>query len=209
MLVDKKVRDFIEELASDSPAPGGGSIAALSGASGAALLSMFAGLTIGKEKYKESESEMRRLLSLAQQKAADLLQAVDNDTAAFNQLMAAFRLPKSTAEEKANRKEAIAAALDKTIEIPLGVATHCVELLGEIVSLISKGNENAVTDAGVGALVLHAGMRGAIYNVRINLLSIKNEQKREDFKNRIKKLTKEGEGHFATISRYLESALET
>jgi formiminotetrahydrofolate cyclodeaminase len=207
MLVDKTVKNFIDELASDSPAPGGGSISALSGACGAALLSMFAGLTIGKEKYRENEQEMVQGRDEAHRTTGKLLTALDKDTDAFNQLMEAFRLPKETDGLKDKRKAAIKEAVEKTIEVPLQVAKDCVDLLEKISILISKGNTNAVSDAGVGALMLESGLKGAVYNVKINLLSLKDEIRRKEIQETVNDLLKKGNKYSEKIAEYVEEQI--
>jgi formiminotetrahydrofolate cyclodeaminase len=207
MLIDKTVKNFIDELASDSPAPGGGSISALSGACGAALLSMFAGLTIGKEKYRENEQEMVQVRGEANRTTEMLLTAIDKDTDAFNKLMEAFRLPKETEELKAERRAAIKEAVDKTIEVPLQVAIDCVNVLEKISILISKGNINAVSDAGVGALMLNAGLKGAVYNVKINLLSLKDEIRRKEIQKTVNELLKKGNKCLEKIAEYVEEQI--
>lgn len=207
MLIDKTVKNFIAELASDSPAPGGGSISALSGACGAALLSMFAGLTIGKEKYRENEQEMLGGRDEAHKTTERLLAAIDKDTDAFNQLMEAFRLPKKTEELKTERRAAIKEAVDKTIEVPLQVAKNCVNILEKISILISKGNINAVSDAGVGALMLEAGLKGAVYNVKINLLSLKDEIRRKEIQKTVNELFEKGNQYSEKIAEYVEEQI--
>lgn len=175
MLIHLKFIDFIEELASDSPAPGGGSVSALAGSLGAALASMVANLTVGKEKFKEHEKEIQLSLDTATRLKNKLKGLVDEDTEAFNRVMAAFKMPKAKDEEKKARSKAIQEAMQHAAKIPMEVAEACLEILVITELLVKKGNPNALSDGGVGALMAAAGVQGAVFNVRINLGSIKDE----------------------------------
>ena len=175
MLIHLKFIDFIEELASDSPAPGGGSVSALAGSLGAALASMVANLTVGKEKFKEHEKEIQLSLDTATRLKNKLTSLVDEDTEAFNRVMAAFKMPKAKDEEKKARSIAIQEAMQHAAKIPMEVAEACLEILVITELLVKKGNPNALSDGGVGALMAAAGVQGAVFNVRINLGSIKDE----------------------------------
>lgn len=174
MLVEMTVADFISELASDTPAPGGGSVAALSGALGAALAAMVCRLTVGNAKYAAVDQEMRSVLTKADVLKAVLTKLIDEDTAVFNQVMSAYRLPKVTDEEKALRSEAIQLNLKAAAELPLTVAEHCFALLELAKQTLDCGNANASSDAAVAGAMAHAGLVAALYNVRINAMSIKD-----------------------------------
>lgn len=176
MLAKLTVEGFVEELASNSPAPGGGSAAALSGAMAAALVAMVARLTIGKEKYKDVEKEMKSLLFRADALWGKLLESVDLDTGAFNDVMVAFKLPKETERQKEIRTEAIQAASRRAAEVPLNTAFRCLEVLRLTPAVAARGNASAASDAGVAANLAYAGLQGAILNVRINLGSIKDAE---------------------------------
>lgn len=175
-LVEMKISEFIEELSSDSPAPGGGSVAALSGALSAALSSMVCNLTIGKEKYKDVEYDMENILERLQNIRKRLLEIIDEDTEAFNQVMDAFKLPKNTEEEKKVRKEKIQEALKKAALVPLETARLCAEIIEISKEVAEKGNKNSITDAGVSMIMADAGLKSAILNVKINLKSIEDEK---------------------------------
>ncbi len=175
-LVEMKISEFIEELSSDSPAPGGGSVAALSGALSAALSSMVCNLTIGKEKYKDVEYDMENILERLQNIKKRLLEIIDEDTEAFNQVMDAFKLPKNTEEEKKVRKEKIQEALKKAAHVPLETARLCAEIIEISKEVAEKGNKNSITDAGVSMIMADAGLKSAILNVKINLKSIEDEK---------------------------------
>lgn len=182
MLIKKQVDDFIEELASDSPAPGGGSVAALSGAMGAGLVSMVARLTIGKKGYEDVEDLMKQTLAASEKIRAELTLLVDKDTQAFNQVMASFKMPKKTQEEKSLRSDSIQAAFQNATLTPLGVAQLCLGVLELALSVAGKANQNAASDLGVAAQMAYAGAEGAVMNVKINLPSIKNLQFSEEKK---------------------------
>ncbi len=171
-LVAMKVADFVDEVASESPAPGGGSVAALAGALGAALAAMVGNLTVGKKGYEAAWAEMSALAVESQRVKDALVRAIDEDTAAFNDLMEAMKLPKSTEEQKAAREAAIQAGYKKAAQVPLETARICLEAIRLCERAAAKGNRNSASDAGVGALMARAGVEGAALNVRINLGAI-------------------------------------
>ena len=186
MLIDMKCSEFIEELASDSPAPGGGSVSALAGSLGAALASMVANLTLGKEKFKEQEEEIQWALDKATQIKLQLRDLVDEDTEAFNQVMAAFKMPKAAEEEKKARSQAIQKAMQNAANIPMQVAEASLEVLILTQVMVNKGNPNALSDGGVGALMALAGIQGALFNVKINLGSIKDKEFVSEMESKLK-----------------------
>ncbi len=170
-LVAMTVAAFVDEVSSDSPAPGGGSVAALSGSLAAALSAMVANLTVGKKGYESVWDAMSGMAVRAQAVKSTLVRAVDADTNAFNAVMDAMKLPKVTPEEKAARDEALQAGYKSAIEVPLTTAEACVEAL-ELALLAVEGNRNSASDAGVAALMARAGVHGAALNVLINLGSV-------------------------------------
>lgn len=174
-LVRKRTDAFVHEVSRDSPAPGGGSVAALASSLGAALASMVANLTAGKSGYEEVEEEMIAVAERAQELKDRLLAAVDEDTQAFNAYMDALRLPKGTEEEKASRKAAMQAGLKQAVAVPLQTARHSLEALELCRSVARKGNRNSASDGGVGAHMAYAGLEGAVLNVLINLKEIEDE----------------------------------
>lgn len=169
MLIEKTVSQFLDELASNSPAPGGGSVAALAGAAGAALASMVCNLTIGKKKYAEVQDEMKAVLKETELLRKEFTQLIDKDTEAFNSVMAAFGLPKGSEQEVAARADAIQVATKAATLVPLSVMQACEKALLQAKAVAQKGNKNSASDAGVAALMLQAGCAGAALNVRINL----------------------------------------
>ncbi len=170
------VNEFLAELASDSPTPGGGSVAALSGALGAALCSMVCNLTIGKKKYVDVEEDLKRVLVETERLRLELNQLIDEDAAAFDKVMTAMKLPKETDDEKAAREAALQDSLVDAASIPLVVMGKCVEVVELSATVAEKGNVNAVSDAGVAALNGRAGVHAARLNVLINLGGIRAER---------------------------------
>ena len=207
MLVKMSLEEFGQELASDSPAPGGGSVAALSGALGAGLLSMVGRLTVGKKGYEGSQETAQRVEKEGDELRLELMELVDLDTAAFNEIMAAFKLPKETDEDKLNRGSAIQAAFHKAVDIPMTVAEKCVEILSLAWELKDKGNKNAASDLGVAAEASYAGLKGALMNVRINLPSIKDEIYVERARARADRLQKKAGEMRADIAETMETII--
>jgi methenyltetrahydrofolate cyclohydrolase len=172
MLTKKSVEEFLNELASNSPAPGGGSVAALAGALGSALTAMVCNLTIGKKKYASVEDEIKKVLEQIEPLRKKFILLIDKDTDTFNKVMEAYGLPKDSDEQKALRSAAIQSATKEATLVPLEVMKHCVDALALAKTIAEKGNANSITDAGVGALMLHAAVEGAALNVKINLTGI-------------------------------------
>lgn len=164
--------DFLAALASGDPTPGGGSAAAYSGAMAAALVSMVARLTTGKKKYADVEARMQELIRLADDARGQLQDAVAKDAAAFDAVMAAFRLPKGSPEEKASRKAAIQDATRSAAEAPLHAAGLVVDVMEWAAEAAEQGNANAITDAGSAAAMARASLTASSLNVRINAASI-------------------------------------
>ncbi|MCK4716331.1 MAG: cyclodeaminase/cyclohydrolase family protein, partial [Candidatus Marinimicrobia bacterium] len=175
-LVEMTARGFADELSTDSPAPGGGSVAALSGAMAASLTAMVANLTHGKKGYERHFEKMNDVAVGSQELKDELLRFVDLDTAAFNEVMACFRLPKKTTEDKARRQAAIQEATMNAANVPLQVMETCVKVL-ELTEVVSKyGNVNSISDAGVAALSADTAIKGAGLNVLINLSGIDDQE---------------------------------
>lgn len=171
-LVSATVAGFVDEVSRDTPAPGGGSIAALAGAIGAALAAMVANLSSGKAEFATRYEELDALAVQAQAVKDALLVAVDADTEAFNGVMAALRMPKDTAEQQAARRAALQSGYREATDVPMQTARHCRAALELCRRAAALGNEAMITDAGTGALVCLAGVKAAAYNVRVNLKSI-------------------------------------
>jgi formiminotetrahydrofolate cyclodeaminase len=175
MLTSLSVTDFLDEIASNSPAPGGGSISALAASLGAALTSMVCRLTIGKKKYADVQVEMEKVLKHSEELRAQFNAMIEEDTAAFNSVMAAYGLPKEIEEQKAKRTVEIQEATKAATLIPLKLMELCIKALELVKIIVEKENQNSLSDAGVAALMLHAGCEGAALNVLINLNNIQDE----------------------------------
>lgn len=178
-LTELDLKGFARELAGDSPAPGGGSVAALAGGLAAALCAMVSRLTLGRDKYKDAAQDMEMVRQKADAASARLLALVDEDAAAYNKVSAAFRMPKGTDEEKAARSEAIQEATKAAASTPLDTLRTTADLCDLCRLAVEKGNPNCITDAGVAAQLIRAAAKGAAYNVQINLSSIKDAVFRE------------------------------
>ncbi|MEN8235186.1 MAG: glutamate formimidoyltransferase [Actinomycetota bacterium] len=174
-LVAKTVTGFVDELSGDSPAPGGGSVAALAGALSAALSAMVASLTFSKRGMEETRPQMESTGRDAQDLKAWFLAAVDRDTDAFNGVLAAIRLPRKSDDDRAVRDQAMAEANRAATIVPLEVLEHCVEALDLALVAVREGNPNSVTDAGVAGACAVAAAEGASLNVRINLAGLEGD----------------------------------
>lgn len=173
---DKSIQIFLDELASKSATPGGGSVSALMGAQSAALTSMVCNLTIGKPKYAEVETEMQVLLQKSEALRAKLTGLIKADVDVFNRLMAAYGLPKETDEEKMARTEAIQTVLKAATEVPLDCARACAEAIELSRCAANKGNLGVISDAGAAVLAGYSGLKSAALNVYINTGSLKDRQ---------------------------------
>jgi len=174
MLAELTIKEFLEKTASGDPVPGGGSIAALSAAASASLVEMSANLTIGKKGYSEVEEKMKAISKQASRYRDKLIQNMDNDSDAYQQVIHAFKLPRRTEEEIKYRKEAIENALKHAALVPLSVAKDASNLIDLAGETVTKGYKNAVTDGVVAAVMARSAALSAIYNVKINLNSIKD-----------------------------------
>ena len=196
MLDQKTVREFINELGSNSPAPGGGSVAALGASLASALGAMVFNLTVGKKIYNEYSEEERMIIDKNleqclkhQDKFLDLM---NKDTEAFLILMSAFKLPKESEDEKKVRSSKIQEGYQEALEVPLSVAEEAFKIYAYIKTAAKLGNKNAISDAGVSALMLQTSIESAILNVKINLSSIKDDTYKENIKERCNELIEQG-----------------
>ena len=184
---------FIEELAAPTPTPGGGSAAAYAGAMGAGLVSMVAGLTIGKKKYAEVEAEMQAVRVVAENLRMELTQAVDDDASSFEVLMAAFKLPKETDEQKSTRSAAITRATLNAAHIPLHVSEDAVKVMELALKCAEHGNVLAISDAMSGFSMARASLTAAGCNVRININSLEDKSAGEKMLTELVALEKEAD----------------
>ena len=174
MTKSSSIAAFLDDLASERPTPGGGGAAAVCGAIGAALVSMVANLTIGKKNYEAVSEELKSVNAQAEALRAELTQAIEEDVAAFNSVMAAYGLERATDEQKAKRTAAIQAALKEATIAPLRAVKACFEVIRLSAAVAEKGNLNVISDAGVAVLAANAGLRSAALNVFINAKAIKD-----------------------------------
>lgn len=195
-LIDYSVHEFVKELDSASPAPGGGSASAFATAMGMGLSRMIGHLTIPKKKFKALEDNIQssfiRVHESFKEKQRRALELLDEDTEAFNGIMRAFKMPKDTDEDKQKRKKAIEKATYRAIDVPFEIATLSHEALKDMYILVKHGNKNAISDIGVSALLLYAGLEGALLNVKINLSGLTDDAYVKTTSETTKKLLKEG-----------------
>lgn len=206
-LVDQSLHQFILQVASSSPAPGGGSIAALQGACGVALTNMALELTVSKKKFQSFEPALQEQIKATHAKLQPLIQdfitCIDEDTEAFNLIMKAFSLPKATESEKQTRKQAILAGTYEAIAIPKKVIATALEALSLFEIVFPHLNQNTLSDQGVAILCLATAIEGAAYNVLINLPSLTDENEKALLKDEayqaILKANQHRSQHFETI----------
>ncbi|MFZ5825921.1 MAG: cyclodeaminase/cyclohydrolase family protein [Bacillota bacterium] len=188
---EQTIEAFCSQLAAGTPAPGGGAAAAVAGAMGASLVAMVAGLTVGREKFAAVNDEMAHAQEAGNREAAALLKCADEDQEAFDQVMAAFGLPKSNDEEKKARSQAVQAGYKAATQAPIKTMEHCLTTMRYALAVASKGNPNALSDGYVGFLTASAGFEGALWNVAINLGSIKDEGFRQEALEKVNRLRAE------------------
>ncbi len=206
-LIHLGMEEYLKVLASNAPAPGGGSVSALGCAQGVALANMVAELTIGKEKYSDYQE-----IVLAAKKKGDLLLEdlsadIDRDTDAFNLVADAFKMPKNTEEEKKLRSEAIQKGTVAATEVPFAVMEKGLQALEMVETLVGKSNPNASSDLGVAAQTLDAGVKGAWLNVKINVPGIKDQEKVQAFLQKGQKVLEESENIAKRIYQEIERSL--
>lgn len=172
LLQDQSIKDFAALTASDAPVPGGGSVSAMCAAISSALTQMVAGLTAGKKGYETETEKMTEIVNTMPKNTAEFLDGIDRDSEAFDRVMNAFRMPKSTNEEKAVRRQKINEATVYAAEVPMNLAREAVKLFPVIDYVSSSGNKNALSDIAVATMILRTAVRGALFNVRINLASL-------------------------------------
>jgi glutamate formiminotransferase/formiminotetrahydrofolate cyclodeaminase len=205
-LVSMTVSGFVDEVSRDTPAPGGGSIAALSGALGSALASMVVNLSIGKGEFDSQYEDLCALADEAQAVKDDLVRAIDADTEAFNEVIAGMRMAKDTEAQKAERSRVIRAGYKTAAEVPLKTAQLCRRVLDLCQAAANIGNQAVMSDAGVGALMALAGVQGAIHNVRINLPHTKDEAFIKKMQSQLGQLLSESKAICDAIQRQVETS---
>lgn len=175
-LTDKPVTNFLDELASNAPAPGGGSVASLSGTLGAALVSMVCNLTLGKKGYETVQDDIQALLVRSEALRQELTGLLEADVEAYTAYSVAAKMPRNTDEEKAVRAQAMQAALKNATMVPMRIAEAAVKVMDLCLPTAEIGNKGAVSDAGVAVLMAEAALRSAALNVLINLGAIKDQE---------------------------------
>lgn len=179
MYLDQPLRSFLEDTASKTPTPGGGSVAALVGSLGAALLCMVGNFTLGKPKFEKVERDVREILKEADKLKEELSGLIQKDIEVYARFSQTSRMPRDTSELKEKRRQALQIALKNATQVPLTTAKLALRLLELAQLLVSKGNPNLITDVGVGALLADAALQSAALNVQINLGYIKDEEFRK------------------------------
>jgi methenyltetrahydrofolate cyclohydrolase len=208
VLKELTIADFLDRVASGEPVPGGGSVAALSGALSAALSAMVARLTLGKKDDRLRDEKMSRLITKADEVRSRLANDIDRDAEAYGAVMKAYRMAKGTGEEKAARLKAIEDGLTEATRVPLSVAEAGVDLLMLADSAVREGNPNAVTDATVAALMARSSVQGALFNVRINLASLKDKALAAELAGRADELEKKAAEKEAEVLALARSLIE-
>src|SRR6266545_4754532 len=206
-LVKMDLREFCNETLSDSPAPGGGSVAALMGALGASLGGMVANLSAGKRGWDDKLEYFSDWAVKAQQLKDELLSLVDEDTTAFNKVMDAFGLPRESADEKTARAAAIEEATKHAAEVPFKVMETASKSYALLAEMAEKANPASISDVGVGALATRACIEGAALNVRINLGQLKDEKFRTGLQDKVRKVSANSEAQFKTIIQVVEGKI--
>ncbi|HKN58310.1 MAG TPA: glutamate formimidoyltransferase [Gemmatimonadaceae bacterium] len=203
----ESVSGFLASVASSNPVPGGGSVAAHAGALGAALAQMVAGLTIGKKKYAAVDAEMKAAALKAAALGNQLTALVKRDAEAYAQVSDAYKLPKEPTDAAARRSQAVTKALLKAAEVPLETARAAVDVAQLAALVAEKGNTNAVTDAGVAALLAHAAAKGAAYNVRVNVQAMDDKSKGQSLAREAEQLVKKASELAEKTTSIVERAL--
>lgn len=203
----ESIDSFMERLASSSPAPGGGAASSMVALVGASLNSMVAGLTIGKKGYEGSQKVVERIGKRSSELSAELRVLMKEDEEAFNLIVGAWKMPKSTDEEKKARKEALQKATRVAISVPWKIASASQEILSMAAELVTYGNKNAVTDAGCSLEFSMAAIKGVFQNIKINLNSLKDEEKVESERIKMKLFLEDCQETFDKAMKELETKL--
>lgn len=205
LCVELQLRQFLDDLASGAPTPGGGSSAALLGAVGAALVSMVGNYTVNREKFRSVEEQAKVVLDRTEALRAELVALMQADIHAFGEVSAAYKMPRGTDEEKALRSDAIQGSLYTATEVPLAIARAAAEILALCMSMAGIGNPQTISDVGVGALAADACLRSAALNVEINLKHMKDEERANLYRKEMEVLLEGGEDR---LNRILDTVRE-
>ncbi len=188
MLSELTIKEFLEKIASESPTPGGGSVAALSAALTASLTEMVANLTIGKQGYEDVEDEMKVVAQDALRLKSKFVSAIDKDSNAYNDVITAIKLPGDTEAEKRHREEMIQSGLKQAALAPMAVAEDAIRVMELAGKTVTKGNKNTITDGAVGVMMAKTAVLSALYNVKINLRTIKDKAFIDEISKQVKEL---------------------
>lgn len=209
MMTESSIDRFLDRLAGSDPTPGGGSAAAIMGAMGAALVSMVCNVSFGKKGYEAAEPELRNLLARSEQLRGRLAAMVAEDVAAFDSLMAAYKLPKSSDEEKSRRAETIQSSLERATQVPLECARACSEVVLLARRAADLGYKHVISDVGVGVAAADAALRSAALNVFINAPSLKDRRFAEDAIEEVERLLGNSAADSATTYSAVRTKLES
>jgi formiminotetrahydrofolate cyclodeaminase len=188
MLSELTIKEFLEKIASELPTPGGGSVAALSAALAASLTEMVANLTIGKQGYDDVEDEMKAVAQDALRLKSKFVSAIDKDSNAYNDVITAIKLPGDTEAEKRHREEMIQSGLKQATLVPMAVAEDAIRVMELAGKAVTKGNKNTITDGAVGVMMAKTAVLSALYNVKINLRTIKDKAFIDEISKQVKEL---------------------
>ena len=211
-LINMTVTDFAKEVDSNSPAPGGGSVAALASDIGVGLSRMMAHLSFGKKKYEALDEKIKEEFEVKfdnlGQIREELSKLVDEDTKSFNEFMKALKMPKDTFKQITERQQAMADETLYSIKVPYKTAALSLEAMKELEFLVDNGNQNAITDIGVGTLMLCTGLEGAILNVKVNLMSLENKELAKKYADSCSEMLEEGKKIRDKILNKIHSSIE-
>ena len=211
-LIDMTVTNFANEVDSNSPAPGGGSVAALASDIGIGLSRMMAHLSFGKKKYEALDDAVKEEFEVKFDKLGkireEMSKLVDEDTQSFNEFMKALKMPKDTFKQITERQQAMADATLYSIKVPYKTAALSLDAMRELEFLVDNGNQNAITDIGVGTLMLCTGLEGAILNVKVNLMSLENKDLAKKYANSCSEMLEQGKEIRDKILNKIHSAIE-
>ncbi len=207
MFAEMNINAFLDELAPNSPAPGRGTVAGLTGALSSALVSMVCNLTIGKKRYRQHEGEIKNVLEKTETLRKEFVLLAEKDTEVFNEVMKAYSLPHESEEEKAVRKQAVEEATKRAALVPMDVLRRCESVVRLAMVVAQKGNENSISDAGVAAIMAFAAAQAASLNILINLSTVSDEDFIGKLKTEQNRVLKEIKGVYEETLQLVNSKL--
>ena len=211
-LIDMTINDFVEEIDSSSPAPGGGSVAALASDIGIGLARMMAHLSFGKKKYEALDKDIKEEFQSRFEKLAkireELSKLVDEDTNSFNEFMKVIKMPQDTFKQITQRQTLLSEATLNSIKVPYKTAYLSLEAMRELEFIVDNGNKNAITDIGVGTLMLCTGLEGAILNTKVNLMNLEDKELAKKYRENCVEMLSEGKDIRDNILSKIHSVIE-